>query len=484
MAHRLNWQMPELELLNSLFSPPLTKSILSMKVYREERSFYWVVKECAQRLSKTNLDLTSPTSVQHFLSVMEPILSRTAKEQIADNIAYFNYICESDLAEAHLSEVTFGQWFLHFVETVITSTHTQPPTSITSSTTYASTRHSTARSTPPPTHEKPIPGFDGADEHTQKPKVTQVTLRGASILSAWRNNETVVDPRYNATLRKLEEIFGLAKNAKPDESGGPNVFHGTTAHFKEGAQQWPDSWENSALNLHPASNGCQMNPPGVGVAYTSFSPLRAFLWAAFQGTIYQNIPSRDNINFMNKAWTSQGRPFRGVALFGFDATTPAPQSLTWAMVPEREGATFSSRVESLRTSGSFKGSFWTPNDAWARLRETVGNESEAWPDLLHSKEFGQQQRDLSGFQCNLWRTCWLEGKALDVLNRSYKFTVAIEFVYVPKPAPPPKAAMPVVKEPKKKDDKDGDEGKGGWKSLRHKLSKLSLGKNKRSGGQA
>ena len=97
MAHRLNWQMPELELLNSLFSPPLTKSILSMKVYREERSFYWVVKECAQRLSKTNLDLTSPTSVQHFLSVMEPILSRTAKEQIADNIAYFNYICESDL---------------------------------------------------------------------------------------------------------------------------------------------------------------------------------------------------------------------------------------------------------------------------------------------------------------------------------------------------------------------------------------------------
>ncbi|OAG20859.1 hypothetical protein CC77DRAFT_1020498 [Alternaria alternata] len=347
-----------------------------MKVYREERSFYWVVKECAQRLSKTNLDLTSPTSVQHFLSVMEPILSRTAKEQIADNIAYFNYICESDLAEAHLSEVTFGQWFLHFVETVITSTHTQPPTSITSSTTYASTRHSTARSTPPPTHEKPIPGFDGADEHTQKPKVTQVTLRGASILSAWRNNETVVDPRYNATLRKLEEIFGLAKNAKPDESGGPNVFHGTTAHFKEGAQQWPDSWENSALNLHPASNGCQMNPPGVGVAYTAFSPLRAFLWAAFQGTIYQNIPSRDNINFMNKAWTSQGRPFRGVALFGFDATTPAPQSLTWAMVPEREGATFSSRVESLRTSGSSKGSFWTPNDAWARLRETVGNESE------------------------------------------------------------------------------------------------------------
>lgn len=78
---------------------------------------------------------------------------------------------------------------------------------------------------------------------------------------------------------------------------------------------------------------------------------------------------------------------------------------------------------------------------------------QAWPDLLHSKEFGQQQRDLSGFQCNLWRTCWLEGKALDVLNRSYKFTVAIEFVYVPKPAPPPKAAMPVVKEPKKKDDK-------------------------------
>jgi hypothetical protein len=72
---------------------------------------------------------------------------------------------------------------------------------------------------------------------------------------------------------------------------------------------------------------------------------------------------------------------------------------------------------------------------------------QAWPDLLHSKEFGQQQRDLSGFQCNLWRTCWLEGKALDVLNRSYKFTVAIEFVHVPK------AAMPVVKEPKKKDDK-------------------------------
>jgi hypothetical protein len=99
---------------------------------------------------------------------------------------------------------------------------------------------------------------------------------------------------------------------------------------------------------------------------------------------------------------------------------------------------------------------------------------QAWPDLLHSKEFGQQQRDLSGFQCNLWRTCWLEGKALDVLNRSYKFTVAIEFVYVPNPPPPPK----------KKDDKDGDEGKGGWKSLRHKLSKLSLGKNKRSGGQA
>ncbi|RYN60944.1 hypothetical protein AA0114_g751 [Alternaria tenuissima] len=92
---------------------------------------------------------------------------------------------------------------------------------------------------------------------------------------------------------------------------------------------------------------------------------------------------------------------------------------------------------------------------------------------------------LTGFIiCNLWGTCWLGGKALDVLNRSYKFTVAIEFVYVPKPAAPPKAAMPIAKEPKKKDDRDGDEGKGGWKSLRHKLSKLSLGKNKRSGGQA
>jgi len=486
MVHALNWRMPEATLLRQIFSPPVTHLIMTTKVYKEERSFYWVVKQAVGEVASADLDTISPTSTEHFLATVSPLLSQAASKQITQNLTYFNQMCEENVADTYLGEKTMGEWLSYFVETVFMAAQTQaePPTSVNSSATYSSTGKSTAPSTPPLTHnksERPILGYDGADEPTTKPKITQVTLRGASILSAWKENDTVVDHRYNATLRKLVDIFSLAKNDKPDQAGGPTVFHGTAAHFKGPSQNWPNFWENATVDLAPASSGCQMNPPGVNVVYTAFSPLRAFLWAAFQGTMYQNIPNRENLNFMNQSWTSQGRAFKGVAMFAFDVTTPAPQSLIWAMIPERDGPAFSSRVEELRRGGSGKAPDWNPDDAWVRLRETAGSNSDTWPQVLHSREFGQQQRDLANFRCNLWRSCWLEGKGLDVLNNSYKFTVAIEFIHVPRPAAPPKAAITIAKESKKDDKEDG---KGGWKGLKHKFSKLSLSKGKKSAGQA
>lgn len=479
--------MPEATLLRRIFSPHLTHLIISTKVYKEERSFYWVVEQAARKIASADLDMISPTSAEHFLAILSPLLSQAATEQITQNFTYFNEMCEENVADAYLGEKTFSEWFCYFVETVFMAAQTQAelPTSVNSSVTYSSTGQSTAPSTPPLTHDKsdkPIHGYDGADEHDPKPKVTQVTLKGASILSAWRDNDTIVDSRYNATLKKLEDMFSLGKNGKPDQAGGPTVFHGTNAHFKGPLQHWPNFWEDETVGLEAASAGCQMNPPGVNVVYTAFSPLRAFLWAAFQGVMYQNIPGRENISFMNKGWSSQGRSFKGIALFGFDTITPAPQSLSWAMIPERDGPAFSSRVTDLRNGGTLtKSAKWTPDGAWARLRETAGSNTDAWPQVLHSKEFGQQEQWLHNFHCNLWRTCWLEGEALNVLNKSYRFTVAIEFIHVPKPAAPPKAAITIPKEPKKEDKEDG---KGGWKSLKHKFSKLSLSKGKKSGGQA
>ncbi|KAN0075137.1 hypothetical protein V8E54_007748 [Elaphomyces granulatus] len=112
-------------------------------------------------------------------------------------------------------------------------------------------------------------------EAEEKAMVRQVRLKGPTIRQAWFDNKQ---------LRDLEP----STHFTPEEFGGYDVFHAVSRTMN------------------------QMAPPVLPVAFTSFSPLRAFLWATFKASLYLNVPNQQMQNKMRMKWSVQGTQYEGL----------------------------------------------------------------------------------------------------------------------------------------------------------------------------
>ncbi|KAK1675766.1 hypothetical protein BDP55DRAFT_149788 [Colletotrichum godetiae] len=119
-----------------------------------------------------------------------------------------------------------------------------------------------------------------------------------------------------------------------------------------------------------------MSPsPPVSVVSTTFSPLRAYLSAAFNPYLQK---------------------YSGVVLFQFNTMQPAPPGPTHYNIEEGKEEAWGAR--SLRDINC------APEEVpWGRFREIHGQEGSVWPDVVHVLEYGDQLRQLTQPGTNMWR---------------------------------------------------------------------------------
>ncbi|KAH7389925.1 hypothetical protein BKA66DRAFT_460142 [Pyrenochaeta sp. MPI-SDFR-AT-0127] len=491
MASNLGWKMPSEELLLSFFTYDIAKDIGTSNFSPQVTRFEKVILHFAQERTGVHLKSAFPTDLNNFFIVLGSILSAGMKNVFRQNLRSFDATAGWDVADDFICSCTFEYWLKFLADSLIrvskfqtsrsAASSSQPSggfstnTTLSSRTTYSPT---TLDKNYDGTFDEPSLAYPSANSGGgTSGKIVQVKLEGPTIRQAWAMNATLVDARYGATLSKLEEWSPDSKYV-PKEPGAYSVYHGTAAHF--GLSAWPDRWNEPKLDLSPSVAPNQMSPGGIGVVYTAFSPLRAFLWAAFQEHMYANTPAPKGMSWLSTSWTSAGQTFTGVAVFSFDVVQPKPSTppMSACIVPQGKERAWHEKAIQMS-----EGLSWHNNleQAWQNMSPLHGStDIKSWPEVLHSMEFGEQRAFLTPFKTNMWRTCW-SGQGVDALNSAYRNTMAITFV---KSTPPPqlKTSAPLQTPPK--NDDNGDEGKGKsrgkdrLKTLTKKMSQALSGKSK------
>lgn len=139
----------------------------------------------------------------------------------------------------------------------------------------------------------------------------------------------------------------------------------------------------------------------------------------------QNIPFATAVSHLKRSWTANGKIFQGVAVFQYCSVQPAPGGLTHWTISGDDMSRWGASVDAQAQEGRFNA-----QRSWDRSRLTLSAGSSipsSWPDVLHSREPGQQESPLQQCNINLWRSVWLIGKGLDQLNKDYVQTDAIAF---------------------------------------------------------
>jgi len=451
--------MSDLQVLRAVFTPTIANDIYGSHAYTGEGSFADTAMACIHMRTNLPLDTEFPTSVPHFIQVCSSILTQNVRNTITQNAQEFDKICGVQVAEEFLKQRTFGAW-LHLLADRLEHATDSSATIGSELSSFASTEQSSkartlsSTTTAAPSLDKAL--FDGSAEDDSR--IIQVELRGANLLQAFEKDQTIVEYGWQTTLASLE-TNGPPKGWTPSQHSSFPVFHGTSVHYKH--PDWPDAWQNEKLNIRAEDKPSQMAPLGVPVVYTAFSPLRSFLWAAFPNHIYISVPGAKNIGWMNRAWYSNGHEFRGLAIFQFKAIQPADSKLNAVCIPPGNGNQWANTVQGLASAGKV-----TTQTAWNSTKTLHGsNVAHTWPHVLHGLEFGQQHQFLQQFRGNMWRSAWLDGEAVDLLNKNYINTIAISFELT---APPPSLTLTPTSsktQPKKKPDDDGKKktGKGLFK---------------------
>lgn len=477
MATSLGWEIPSPQLLTATFSKPLAKAIYDQgkRIDKSEMSLGKLVLQQAAQFVPSGISLanTYPQDTGHFFQTLDKVMSDNAKIQIRNNIVKFNDHVRAPLSHVFLRHRTFSNWLLHLVDAlmhcqkaarlgtvILPSAPSTVPPSVPSSAPWSASSTISSRSSAPSKCSPDIDkSYDGASHAPPPNKIVQVELTGPTLLTAWGNNTTIVDsglpPLYEKTqLRDLEKICP-GRDASPGEGNYSTlVFHGTDSHFA--FPDWPNYWNYDTPSLTGSGGGGQMNPRGVKVAYTAFSPRRAFLWAVFSASLYESVPTANKQNDLRREFSSKGKTYKGVAVLTFRINLPTNDLPSHILPNAAATQQFADKVLHMKT-GPAGSPEWELDEAWAHLQPSHNSTLKKWPDVLHSHEYGPQQTQLTKLNANLFRTCW-SGKGIEKLNSCYTLTMAITFTYIPAPSKP--LATPPVKAPPKKDDgKDKEKDK-------------------------
>lgn len=277
--------------------------------------------------------------------------------------------------------------------------------------------------------------------------IQQVNLRGATILQAWAANSATAQMSNIVRGRFHHDPTQLGTTWTPETPGANYVYHGSAAHHVHPA--WINAFSQKPFQaLAPSTKINQMGIETTPGIFTAFSPLRAFLWAAFMDHIPQMTPSADKLGHMNHPWICDGVTYRGLVLFQFYGTQPAPSGFTHYTIPVGKEKQWGDIAKESFGKGIRKA------EAWQRFDPVHGQGHGQWPNLIHGLEYEPQRGFLAPFHTNMWRTMW-SGGATDHLNSRHAATFSITFDF-DEPKPPKPA--PAQAGPSKKPKDDGDDG--------------------------
>ncbi|KAK1979207.1 hypothetical protein LZ30DRAFT_541683, partial [Colletotrichum cereale] len=329
--------------------------------------------QVAEETLSHKVSARSPCSIEDFILEISPIFDPSVCRQIRFNLASFDVAAGIECTETFLAYRTIGDWVLHIINVFLEPLH------------IASSQASGASSVSEGSqvlHRLPLDGSTGMFDVPIDRTVQQANLIGETVLEAWTTNAVT---RHLSQMRKDQHQLhhdpeNLGPTWTPAQGGGSPVYHGAAIHEEE----WPLQFDRTPFNaLQARQNPNQMVTDAYNVIFTAFSPLRAFLWAAFKGSLPSLTPSaRDTISTQN-TWVTGGRTYRGVALFKFNAIQPAPAGLTHYVIPEGKETEWGSR--SLRAGQRHM----AEEDAWGYYRDIHGQGGDDFPDLVHGLEYGQ-----------------------------------------------------------------------------------------------
>ena len=283
--------------------------------------------------------------------------------------------------------------------------------------------------------------------------IQQIELEGPTILEAWCANKTTND------MEKL--ALSIASNANEDPSTmayrALPVYHGTDWIVESpGTYASADPYRGC---LKGACTNNQVAPTSnnvLKVIWTGFSPLRCFLWAAFQGEVLQQVPVVGSIKEakgkLERSWNCcsplimQGQggssiaphTHFGVTLLQFRPSLPSPHNQTHFVLPKGKETDWHLIVKAnnVHSNVAIGDEAAQAKYLWNKFQGIHGGRLDTWPDVLHCREFGEQLYQLRAFTKQLWRTAWLAGKGIEELNNSYEVTYAISFKSIAPTVPP------------------------------------------------
>ncbi|KXH63434.1 hypothetical protein CSAL01_04548 [Colletotrichum salicis] len=181
---------------------------------------------------------------------------------------------------------------------------------------------------------------DGANEdniNATTCNIEQIHIRGKTVLEAWASEPKTRQLSCISRGRKLQhdpENLHVSPSWTPATPGNNLMYYGSASHYTDTI--WRERFPNTPFHSMSALDRTnQMSPsPPVNVVSTTFSLLRAYLWAAFNRCLLSMVSARNILPKLQANWTVGGAEYSGVVLFQFDTTQRAPSGLTHYIIEE------------------------------------------------------------------------------------------------------------------------------------------------------
>ncbi|KAK0645758.1 hypothetical protein B0T16DRAFT_390313 [Cercophora newfieldiana] len=258
--------------------------------------------------------------------------------------------------------------------------------------------------------------------------VVEFQLEGPTVKDAWNSNSISRDHESQANV-----------NARlPDtEHRRLPVFHGTgSLRGLSLADKVFERLGDIRTGNDHRHQQAQVVPTheSLPIVSTTFSPLRAFLWALFYSEVIQSVPIGDWNIGEKKQWECQGHTHAGVTVCEFlpsICATEKPRQTVYLTPEGRESAWY----EIVRRLDASELGTAIPSEIiWSQLSPIHGTAQKEWPNVIHSQEFGTIRKTLASCVRQWWGSVWFGG-SIGLLRESYRRTYSISFKQVDRAVP-------------------------------------------------
>ncbi|OXV12200.1 hypothetical protein Egran_00039, partial [Elaphomyces granulatus] len=376
--------------------------------------------------------LESPDSIQDFLETICPAFNLEYIKGFAARCEEFDSSVGFSVADSFIRELAFNTWIGDICKAIALNCFNNMV---------------------PDTKPSRILQLDGPIDDPQLCQAgvqdggpfRQVTLVGPDLLTAWN--------RLPFT-RNLEQECPQTRSWTPSDHGGLYVYHGTSVHLNKPG--FIEALTTRPFNgLRGSAQPNQISQGTFPIVWTTFSPLRAFLWAAFSAEVIRPIPQPYTRQMLTKPWQAGAREYYGVVVLQFSSVQPSPPECTSFTIPRGREDQWE-RIAKITASTTAP-----PTALWERFATIHGQDKGAkWPELVHGLELSLVRQHLAGFIKQFWRTVWFDN-GIDALNSRHRQSLAIHYVLRPDaPAPPAQPTPP---------NSGGGKKEG---TLRHRISRF------------